>query len=444
MNHVKVLTHNSAESVLSTLQFSSPILHAILVSILISVLSHQAAAVVFDIALGFKRAGQAKASDLFIAHLPSQASIPALLTAIFDTQKFPWGRSESHKSFSGTTDISSNSDDGHLQARLKRPSIARFPLFKLVLLIILVPVINLFTLLLSLETDNSLTFGDARFGGLALGITNANQTIANYQTSVTCQRYNTSFGYGVSESADFTVCAQYFLLAEDIRRSNVTVRGVWDSGTFNGEVTADTTMFSIAIVGNVRVGKKLFRLRQKMWPEEFFELMRNQHGAIMQKCDSGLDSRMQSSNGGSEILFTTYCSFLISEDIILFLRGFQRAIGLVEDDELYVADASEGKMAAIVEFVSRDDLLLLKRRRPYFSLAAVMIMTGIVVIVGAIVSCLTRNDTYLGIEIIVKKVLKLNKFDSLLGNKEVIRYVDEGVDDESGMKMTSIEQDYCN
>lgn len=121
---------------------------------------------------------------------------------------------------------------------------------------------------------------------------------------------------------------------------------------------------------------------------------------------------------------TLFAADILRENLLMLFT-------LVDSDSLRVVNSEkEGS-----DVVDGGDFLFIERRRSFMTLAVLIISTAVLVVVRLVVRAVTKNDIHLGIEMVLKNTLNLQRCDSMLQNERMVDYSDriyEGITDLEG------------
>lgn len=430
------LTHGAAESVISTFQFTSPIVHAFLVAFLTTILSYQAASILIDLCLGLKKRGIARLTDLAILHFSDQGSVLAVCTALLNTRFLT--RLRYHGLFHQTT--CTTPVDAGASTRLS-PRVAA----KLMALLLATPAINLAAVALSLERDQSLTFSEAQFGGIALGITGADELLSTTFRSANCRQPRERYPPGDFPAVEFMVCTVWQVYSVPVEQRILKVSIIANP---NGLVAGRLAAFDkrnnlreswvVNVVSSVKMEDEVRILRQRVDEQSASGLMRELSAYLSERCKplEGAENDSSAIVVGNKVQDltvsqTTPCGFLKNSDIRGMFELMTTRVTLVEAKTFEILESPVDIREEPI-YTSGDDLLLLRRRRPQVSLFALLVTVSVVIVLRLGVKLITCNDTSLGLELVVKSAVGMKCFDSMLQNREKVDFFAEDVHREDG------------
>ena len=156
-----VFTYGANLEGISSWRFHSDVLHEVVVAVLLSIISYQMVEVMLNLSFGLKPRGQARLRDIQIMLLLRRSSLYAVLREIL-----PWPRRGKKVTWTESADDMSESDT---DTGRRGCTIYACAYAKLFCLLLAIPLVNVGSVVLSLERDDDLTFAEAKFG-LALGV----------------------------------------------------------------------------------------------------------------------------------------------------------------------------------------------------------------------------------------------------------------------------------
>lgn len=439
-----LLRHGLRESVLSTLQFNKPVLHAVVSATLTTIISYQAAVILTDVCLGLKKLGKTRVSDISTLLITQESSLLAVAAAVFDTEYL---RRLRYRSNLHDTARHEQSDWFTLPKSL---SLYRRVLPKMLLLLLGIPIINIISIVVLLERDTDITFSESNFGGVALGMRTEDNGLEVFMSSLACIGFKTDFGHGIKRDANFAVCSYPYLTEYNLNSTTIQVDVTAQRSSFTVNLTSPGRGYSfINYIGNLRVNEeipKIYRIPHQLGPSEFQQLAMNSALVLRDLCDSRSKEPLTPSNIDmtegdiQKAQFYVDCPTFSHETFTNLTQTIQTRFVLVEVPEMQVASikADEGREIAKEEFHSGNDLLLMTRRRPLASLDALFIATTVLIILRVIVKTLTRNDIHVAIELLMKKAVGMDWSSPMMRTDEFVEYcagkVDELFAEEIGMK----------
>lgn len=433
------LTYPFVNSTLQTWQTSNQALNTFLIAILSTVLSYQLAAIVFDLFLGLKPPCQTTASDVAILLLCEDCSTINLLANlhIFPTLscwKFHGFRSRIKNRCPCYAHCTQKN-----RSKLSRNSSRRSTkiLLKLSILLAAAPLANLLALLLTADTDRKLTFNDVGFGGLAFGL-NSNFSVANAQLKIAiCNEYAMALSDLETSVAEFYYCARP--LATEV----------------------DTSVFGKAVFrlsyGMKRIGVRApseavvveFRQEPYVFAFDLHAILRDENGNVWrvrtkiddvsiveQVFESGVKAFMGLCVGKS-VEELEKESLLYTKEIAGEAWRFewrvrcaysQEIVKTVVEKEIFKFTLVESEVLEVVSVDAEEKVtdaggfMFVKRRRTFASIGVLGICVAIVAVLRIVIGIVSRNDVHLGIEMLLKDTLRLQRCDSMLQNANRVDY----------------------
>lgn len=107
------------------------------------------------------------------------------------------------------------------------------------------------------------------------------------------------------------------------------------------------------------------------------------------------------------------------EDVKTFLEKQLFKFTLVESEKCEVLD-TDGEM----ELKDAGEFVFLQRKRSIVTARMLGIFTIVVDVVRGVVRAVTRNDVHLGIEMVMKNILRLPRYDSMLQSGSQVDYLE--------------------
>lgn len=461
------ITYGATESVFGMWRPKSEILHALLVSALTTLLSFQVTDIMFDIFFGLKPHGRSKASNMQILRLARRNSPLAIFRNVFPYAE-NWNalvspQNQRHHEKQYVTDMHSDtsSSDNHPPTRLHSSR-----LFKLIFIVMVAPLANVMAISLTLERDSFLTFKEAEFGGLAMGLRpepepGTGQTTENEVHNCRLVPVKTSegedalikffecFGRPVARSLDFDNQAAVFV-------SKVTANTVAIEiyGGIVGVAMSKSMMMSASTPD--KKNTTVYFLKSNFSRNDAKELVNYGMELLAPYCKESISraSGFQGFPDGIDESGRYRAEFQFYKDILCpglsvkkkdeipddswreVAMKMTSRIGTKNSEKLEVAQAGKIRDETIKfddgEFTAEDaealdklyqvtdNLVFLKRRRSYASDLALCVLVASVLVVRIVTWLVTRNDVKKGIELVVRSGLGLSCCDSLLCCTDVI------------------------
>lgn len=447
------LTYPNINGSLATWQPPDQTLCAFLVAILTTILAYQLAAILFDLLLGLKRPGQATASDISTLILTEDSSPLSILANLNISRKFSEWKFHGFRSKSGTRGDSSTHVCNHDHSPTPIPPRV---LAKFLILLAAAPIANLIAVFLTIEKDSNLTFGDVNFGGMAFGINNDFSTARADIRSEVCTPYATRFSRLEYPVAHVFLCAvasitEGLVSASQARLEKLTLSHGRDSNAFRVprdailvEYEQFPRLYSTAYHADVQSEGKVYRVRQKVDVALAETIFRNAVNMFIERCKDVRNftieeeqAKVLSQNDGNGTWYFEWvhdCP-VKSSDIKTILETEFNKFTVIEADKLEVVNIDDVGSA----FREGDDIVLLVRRRSFATFGALCITVAVVVVLRIIVRLISNNDVHLGIELVLKDTLRINRCDSMLQNDDRVDYsaqVYEGVDERHSPMMS--------
>lgn len=422
------ITHGSIESDLNSWHLDSFLLNALLIATLTTVLSYQVTAIIFDLFLGLKPRGEAKASSLHTILLTDESSPLSVAAAIF--RKDALDRARFHRDIPPTTAI----------AREDSP-ISKKAVLTLIILLITAPLVNLLSVILTLEYDKRITFEAASFGGLALSITKDNTSVSKSPFAGSCRRVRAQFSELGEDYAEFFDCLESksrIQVLNNASESALTVRTTQFGVVHliaSYKDTVDTTPIQKA--ADMLSGHVVYRLNQDVDVEGAKRLIAETRSKIESTCHKvdpqelqrveRADFKVMKNSNLIDVSHPIKCLNLTLEEMLVMEALFDHMVTLSNTSIFQSTDVSQLPLlpthtAAPPKWNDARNLTLMTRRRSYMSPAILCISVAVVLVARVLVEIFTNNDIYDALEDILVRSLNMKSPYYLLRNNDVQRY----------------------
>eukprot|EP00177_Eucheuma_denticulatum_P004460 GFKZ01008100.1.p1 GENE.GFKZ01008100.1~~GFKZ01008100.1.p1 ORF type:complete len:458 (+),score=45.41 GFKZ01008100.1:327-1700(+) len=428
------VTYPDINRTLSNYQPPSEVLNAFLVAMLTTILTYQLAAIIFDILLGLKAPGQTTASDMSTLILTEDSSLLSIMASLNIS------RTITRWKFYGVR----SSSDIECHASRHRIRISYKALFKFFVLLIAAPFASTLSVFLTIERDIPLTFADVRFGGIAFGLNENLSTPIQGDTTQTCVTYDTTLSRLEVPLAEFSACFTASLVKSlTANESDVAVFRMSHGPIAESrvarvpqdailvEVDKPPFLISVVMFADLRTPEGVFRVKEAVNLEFARALFENGVLELARICLYNVTRPLNitETREGEESWSFEWemdrCS-AGQDKIGKFLDIHMVRFTLIDSPEFNVLKIDTG------ESLQGDDQLFLERRRSFATFAVLGITTLVVVAIRIIIRIFTNNDVHLGIEVVLKDALRINRCDSMLQNNRQVDYsaqVYEGLDD---------------
>lgn len=317
---------------------------------------------------------------------------------------------------------------------------------KLAILLAAAPLANLLAVFLTVESDRKLTFRDVGFGGVAFGL-NQNFSKADAELSgEVCIEYSTALSDLEISAATFYYCASASHTINQVEPRGASVLRMSYGKDGGGKPTpkeAVVVEFELApnlvrtaVHADLRDNEgRVWRVKTKLTDVEMVrQLFASGVQMFKDACQLAnqtvLDEsiyREDISDGGDawEFEWEVKCTYGTETAKTLVENGLLR-FTLVESDKLEVIpiDDEVEERDAGVQTRDAEGFVFVERRRSFMTVGVLGICVIVVVVVRVIVRAVTRNDVHLGIELVLKDTLRLQRCDSMLQNERQIDYSD--------------------
>lgn len=415
------LVYGREEPVLQAWELSADIPNVLLIAFLSTLLSYQATAIFFDLFLGIKQRRLACLSDLHTLLLVRQSSPLAVATNLF---RKDWLTRQSFNLAPYGPPIA------------RDPDHVRVPVaIKLLLLLSVAPLVNICAIVLTLEDDDVLTFEDARFGGIALGINDDFSVVEMKQLTAICEYLPVNLARGEKSAAEFSICefGSGFRHPELQFTSEVSLYSVSDI-TLRVEVIVHGLRFTAERSAYLHTNGHAFNIRHRVTREDALALVDRGLELLASLCQFAyLEEAIDVTNstiagsleGGSVLAAKSFLCVDPEErsdvkvgnalvDLITFINA--------EDVIVVPPDQAFSKSESVPDppFFNAKDFPLLTRRRRNLSLGMLAILTAAVVLLRLTTGVIFHNDVDLGLEVLMKKSLGFGCCESILYTKDAV------------------------
>lgn len=433
------ITYPNAQAPFDTWGPDQQTLLSFLVAVLSTVLAYQATSIIFDLILGRKPRGEACITDFSLLLLAEELSPLSIAANVLSSPALAKVRTQ------GGLRSRLSADSNEAETIVRKPVPPRLSA-KLLILVISVPLVNLIAVIITLERDSEVTFGSAKFDGIALGVNADLSTIATSDHDLYCRKLQTSYGKGETAVAEFFLCL-YVLISgagpEAVPDTFVMSSSIREDAPFSSilleyTVTDPTSGDSLVLrsIAHIDVGvrRASYRLFSFLSAEEGERLFERAVQNILQTSDSNrtgevrveqfpsragviprwrISQRMRIDAGLPELMGILYSALLPVTAVNSMQRSFIDLSGL------------QSSQIEELSTVPMDSVPLFVRRRSFVSFATLCIVVAVVAVVRVVVRLLTNNDIYQGIEMIMKDLLNIQPCDSILQNRVYVYYSSE-------------------
>lgn len=413
----RYLTHPSATPTFWTWEPSSPVLQALLIATLTTILSYQFTALVVDLCLGLKAGGSASVRDISALLLADESSVLGVCAAVFRSTTF------SRWHFHGLRTQCPKA------AAVRDTRTSRFPAFapKLLLLLIVAPAANLAAIVLSLERDEPVTFAGARFGGAALGLRTEQGSVRFDVYIPGCIRFKEQLAESETPIARFLLCSDLEATFKELA-FQPTIR-VTVSENSEVKLSVLTPSFSVhqSAKVDIRVGREVYRLKSGLTPEDGEALVQRGQLALRATCRGELfeevrDPVVQINGEVWSVSQQVLCTDDLNESATRLAIGIMLGgLTLVDSERLQVMVLSDLE-AGTVRYTTGDALPFFERHKTFISCALLAIVTLCMTSARLVVSVFSNNDLHMGQETILKEKMGLLCCDSMLQSKAEVVY----------------------
>lgn len=418
------LDYGNGESALSFWQIDNIALNALVIAVLTTILSYQASSIIFDLLLGFKPRYQTAVANLQILLLVRRSSVLSVFKELFGRQHSDADCNCDASFEEPFPELAPEEHEPERPGRIKN-SIA----LKLITLLLIAPIVNIASVILTLEHNKTLRFADTSFGAYALGV-------------------NEDYSYSKTEKLTETCEVNPILLSREEEALVKFITCTSSSGELQFQ-NQDIGMLTIRLSSNVSIqvqvlanGKRYIFGKQASLQTEN-DVYAIEHGLtkktqellfdfgfkiLAEECGVPDISQAVDNTAGPardmpevHVLRSKFinCPRTPNYSIVTKVaEAMMPVMTLVNTDVLRVAEYStvmnETRMTANPTFFDGKELQIVKRRRRNSSLAEIFIIVLALLTLRLLTIKFCNNDVELGLEVIMKKSLGLQCQKSLL------------------------------
>lgn len=403
------LTYEGADSLFRNWRPESDVLYELLFGALVTVFVYQLTKLILEISLGQKRRGEMLAYDLYIYMIVSGLSLSSVISSFrFKERNYEEEIDEDESPYS-----CGKSGQGV------------WVLGKYLVLLMLVPSIHIIGIFLGMEKERDLSFGDLKFGGLAMGLRESTSVIRTKSPFNGCHQVQTQLGQGETEMTSFFRCDSgtgVFIPFDN--QDNI------ESGNFIAILRSSTTNIGVTVVTpgkrwisflhlDIHDGKQPYFLRNVLTPEQRSQIFESGVRRMVEQCESPVQTR---DIDISWVIPPTPENEPVQniESALVECAGFDenKLLEIAEDmitnvtfveSEIFDVSRSLGN-----EFISGDDIIFVQRRGSSVSLLVMVLIILVVVVARIVVQFVLSNEGSFALDVILKDEFGLNCCDSML------------------------------
>lgn len=407
--HIVYGAYGATESPLFWWEFESTTLNALVIAVLTTILSYQVAASLLDLFLGFKAKGIARVSDLHILLLTQQSSPLAVATNLL-RNNWMTGRY-----FLG--DIPRASNIIREERKVKFKVYAKF-----LILLAVAPVANITAVVLSLENEKTLTFGDLNFGGLALGV-NTDLSVVNSEVySPACRRMRLQTTMGEDTRSIFSICSSSLESIESEPAVNVLITTGFQTDLASAVLVGKECSSQIH-VGNLYSNNKVYDIKLALTYGSFSRLADVAVGLLFDELGietANVNEAVLGSEGFHNLSVWRSIAHTAPNN-----SGIANKVNLKLSKYVTFVDAPSLEITGGIfdlekqrNFTTADDIPLLTRRRRNMSLPLLTIVSLFAVVIRVVVKIVCNNDLSEGLEQVIKEQVGIERDESIFQGGE--------------------------
>lgn len=404
-----------------TQEFDQPILNAISIALVTTIVSYVTSGLFTDLVLGFKKKNETRICNLHIALLIERSTPLAVFSNMLRTD---WlSRRYYHGQIPSDTGIAR--EEERIKSRV---------LLRLIVLIAFAPMMNAAAVFLTGQKDTTLSFKDVGFGGMGFGVNRDLSSLRQTGPAKVCGRAEIDLKRFDSSLMEFSICktAPKKVLHADSK--NFLSVSIFQKVAVDLKLRVDTTEVWVGNTGmvspiNAVEGPSYF-VRPVISPEAAIGLVEIGMQLVSRACESGTFSTTSTLNSGVNNSTASQADLkkgrqMVAEkvfDCSPKSNYTAELFGTIEDLVKYMTfvDADSAELTRFssdfkLQPFSRMDLLVfIRRRRRRVSLAILSVVALVLLLFRLLSTFVLNNDTLLGIELIVRDYLGFNWWESLL------------------------------
>lgn len=408
-----VVTYPGASSAFRNWQPENSFLYELLFAGLTTCLVYQLTKIVLDIGLGQRMRGEMLITDINQFILVSNLSVKSILSS------FGCKGIVARRRFNGK-DLSCSAKK-ELEEDIHVSVMAKY-----LLLLVAAPGIHIVGIYLSVETEKVVSFGDVKFGGVALGISE-NGPIIESRPGSYCPPVRATYARGERPVANFYRCfaMRPFEHDNEFERDEFVLMLRSNSLDMGVTIVTPSRRWISFIYFDMHTGETPYRLRNTMSKNEGKEMFEWGLKQMMAVCPSGIRSTANASEYipfalgqwviSAKAKCSNYSPQLIEEIGISMLRN----VTMVETEKFEVSRFANETITL------GDDINLLIRRGSAINFLSMLIAAAIAIAVRLIINVVYTSDAHVAVEAIIKDRLGMKCCDSMLQAETVIRFQNE-------------------
>lgn len=309
---------------------------------------------------------------------------------------------------------------------------------KLVVLLIVAPLANLISIILTLEGDTDVSFADAHFGGVGVGINDDQSTAKLSNLFIECSQFESQYGDREEPLADFFACRFPYYIPNKSSDAKTTTMTITQSAgeTVTVLVASPNRFYESRFHVDVRVSGDVYRIKNHLnsgqgkrlagiGAQEIFEGCSNRTPDQEETKNAILPIQTDLQNGRWAHSISVQCAQPPPENVVqTAISSVVKRLTLINTEKFEIVDVKDIEHQAAKEkpFVLGDRLSLIRRRRSYMSPAVLIITVAIALICRIVVKAVTNNDIIVATEMMIKERMGMKSCDSLLQNTSIVGY----------------------
>lgn len=417
-------------------------INELLIALLLTILSYQLATVVIDLMLGWKKHGEAKMHDIHLQMLVLNFAPGAIVRALFP--KTFYSMKASHERGKDAVD--------------DFPGMIQFStIIKLLFLLFIIPLINMATIILSLERNVDFTVRQSNFGGVELGV-DFDQKVTKWQPlTEDCRASPLLTSKGEQPKLQFFMCqpaladSDRSMFPSDFSKPfpvTITLTGFT-------QFVAVTVVFKYGLVSRSRTANvirqlplsnhtkpekgmkdqsllNVFHIRQNVTRSDAEMLTDFGYQLLNESCPIVAGSRQPDiwlQQGIFDATFIANRSCILKPEFHDQPEKVAKRIANTLIDQISIRETKQLSLFSAGEIfdtkvVDGNDFVLFTRRGPYLTIPILGFTALTALLLRMITSFVTNNDVGQGIELIVRDGLGLPCCDTMLCSHDVVASFD--------------------
>lgn len=419
------LTYASAERPWYAWELESRYLNSFLVAVLVTIISYQATALVFDVLLGFKKRGEARVNAFHSLLLAWKSSPLAVSSSVF---RKDWITRSYYKGH-----IPKGTSIAREEKRVTATTTGR-----LLVLLAVAPIANVLSVIMTLERTKEVTFAEAGFEGAVFGVNKDLSTVAVANETFRCRSYPIKarrsdtmlFRYQTCVLDFAGVTASSLHLSEEFAETSCIRILAPRAGNLQMDVAVNTRVGRRTLNIEIVVGRRSLALNNTVTDESIKPLIERAMQFLVPACgyrDSNAVQELSYQDIGYPIFDLPVpgayrlisCQVIANATLVLekLMNTIEESFTLIPSEGL-----SFSTFADPPQPVSIASLTALKRRESNVSLPFLAITAGVLLLVRLALAAVLSNDLVDGIELVLKQRYGMSRCEPMLHAGEEVKF----------------------